>query len=857
MPRHFEGAPHHGVSLSGALLAMLVSSASADPPDALAPQQADLDGDGHDDVIAVSAEPPRLRVQLSTGGSFVAPVTGAIDSARIEIAAASSTRPAIAVARIERRDQPAEAIVLTLRDERVEELWRGEVGALGDDGEGAMEVAITDAGLLRYQTRPGVERCDGQPARLFTEGWDFSSGRFRAIYNPTGLPADAEELQASSQPPMPQSPELSAVFRATAASTQRGAGDARELTAPIELDDGNPATAWRESVGGNGRGEFLTFRARADRARVAALRIVPGDAASSAAWKAANRLRRIGIVLGPQQAYWVRFSDSAAKPGAAFWVTLPEPVATRCVTVVLDATYRGTATPRGSGETAISELTVLTELDLAPGGADAALAAEVARGGSEGRQAARILASRSGGAAALAAALASASTPAAQLRLRLALAASQAPDARELAAGLAMAEATGADRAALTAALVRLGAAALPGLAALLTDAEAPLAARTAAADALATLGAAARPALLTAAGAGPRGLRVAVSKALAAPEDAQPALLAAATDSAAPAAEADLWRAIELAGRAHGFDSSVVASAAARLEGATAYELRYRLLALVATAGDGAALQAAWRVLSSLPEDAGGEALRRVAAEALADNPAPAARALLVRLADNADPGVRLAVAAALGQRADADANSDALLVNRLRSDGWPAVRRRAAAALTPRCQRSAPVAEALEAALRDRALPVRREALLALVACRAPRIEQTLERVALDAAAAMALREVAVLAIPRLGERATLEPLLKVFAAARQAAWSDPRAPRLAAAALTAMGQLGGRSASRTILAAARDASFPEIQAAAVTAAGTLCPEGALPVLTGLSSSSEPSVAVAARAALRRCKR
>ncbi len=80
-------------------------------------------------------------------------------------------------------------------------------------------------------------------------------------------------------------------FHFVAASTTRGAGsDARGLTAPLELDDGNPATSWAEGLGGDGRGEFLTARAAATGYPIRGLRILPGDGASLQAFHAKNRV---------------------------------------------------------------------------------------------------------------------------------------------------------------------------------------------------------------------------------------------------------------------------------------------------------------------------------------------------------------------------------------------------------------------------------------------------------------------------------------------------------------------------------------------------------------------------------------
>lgn len=101
-------------------------------------------------------------------------------------------------------------------------------------------------------------------------------------------------------------PTRSAVWHATAASSMAGASDASELTAPRALDDGDPATAWREDRGGDGRGEFFTFRAAAD-ATAVALRIAPGGAADPKT-RGQNRIARLAVVAGAD-AVWIEVPE--------------------------------------------------------------------------------------------------------------------------------------------------------------------------------------------------------------------------------------------------------------------------------------------------------------------------------------------------------------------------------------------------------------------------------------------------------------------------------------------------------------------------------------------------------------------
>ena len=162
-------------------------------------------------------------------------------------------------------------------------------------------------------------------------------------------------------------------FHFVAASTTRGAGsDARGLTAPLELDDGNPATAWAEGLGGDGRGEFLTARAAATGYPIRGLRILPGDGASLQAFRgeesrqpAADRARdRRPDSASTSSCRTIRPATppTGATPTGC---RLPKPVTSSCVTVVITGVAPGNeaAPPKNYGTTAIGELAIFTDAD--------------------------------------------------------------------------------------------------------------------------------------------------------------------------------------------------------------------------------------------------------------------------------------------------------------------------------------------------------------------------------------------------------------------------------------------------------------------------------------------------------------
>jgi HEAT repeat protein len=885
--------------LATTLLVLPCMEAAAQEP--VAEATFDVDGDGAVDRIRI--EPPgvvhvalargralRERFEAPPGTLATAQVSAdagpALGGRRVVVVTAvfmAAGQPASAAAPLPVPGGPgrerAEALVLAWHDGGLARLWQGPVGRRGD-GEHSVHVALTPLGLLRYQARPEVQRCDGQPMYLQPQAWDFRSASFRPVYNAPRLPASAPVLAATPEPPPGASAALASSFRTRAASTQAGAGDAGDLVPPRELDDGNPGTVWRESLGGNGRGEIITLGTSLPRAEVAAVRIVPGDAASPERFRRGNRLRRVGLLVGAERAFWIDFAaDPAAgklPAGTSYWAMLPEPVAAQCVTLVLDGVYPGTAagSPH-AGDTAIAELAVLTTLDLAPGGAEAALIERVRAGGEAGRSAARLLAQR--GAPAVAAVRqaleASALTDEQRLRLRRVLAEIRDPaTAAELVEGMAQPGASDAERRDFLRALVSLGAEAVPALAALLADQQAAQPARTAAAAALGEIpGPAAPAALITAAGQGPRPLRRAVVLALAHRDpgrtdvtDSLDLLLGAALQAGRESEsgrESDLWRALGLLAR--GADAAAreraVVAMTARLDTAAGYELVARLVAAAAPLAAPAQLDALAAALGRLPaREPETLVLYRLAAAALADNPAAAARARLVDLLGAADPGVRRAAADALGRRRDADAGTDQALITRLRDDAWPRIRHLAAAALATRCGTAAAPAQALAAAVTaDADVEVRRGALTALVSCRAAGVGALLLQTASSREQPVPVRQRAITLVAVLGDRALAPGLVKLFETLRERAWSDAKALRLAAAAAVTLGRLGDPAAIPPLLAAARDPAFPELQAAAITGLGEMCPRQALPIFEQARASAERAVSIAARSASRRCSR
>ncbi len=777
----------------------------------------------------------------------------------------------IATARFAWRGKPAssETLLLVWRGGKLEELAPTvALGTQGRDAEWSREVKATPRGLLLSERRPGVRRCDGKAPYLYPRAYDWKRGRFRPITNLVRVASGSPTLTATTAPPPSATNVMRpASFRVTSASTSRDARNAGELAAPLALGDGTLATAWSEGFSGFGRGEFITATGSLRGARVRAIRIVPGDASSDKAFRATNRLKRIALLVGSSKSLWIEFPvDPATRPrDTYYWAVLPEDVDTRCVTVVIDQVY---GKSRG-GVTAIAELAVFTDLELTAGGIEATLAARVTAGGSRAPEAARTLATR--GALATAALIAELTSAPRNLlalrRLRLAIAQVGHPSGlREIARAFAIPGLTDDERRMTSDALVAIGAPAVVHLAQLLVARRAPRTVRLAAAAALGRItDSSAHAALLAAAGTGSRHVRLGIVTALAtrAPSEL-PAIVAAAAqaerDTNEPR-EADLWRAAARMAR-RTTRPLLVAQAgraiAARLSTATSYELRYRLFDAAGSVESDDTIRALARVLRATTETAQDHALRRVAAFALSRNQSQSARALLVHLAGNTDPGTRAEALRGLGARADLAPDTDAAMGERLATDPWYNVRRIAASALARRCNTAAAAAPLFTAVAADKDVGVVRAALTSLVSCRAPGIEQTLFTVARNKKRPPAAREQATTLVATLGACTSAKPLARLFRQFRSEAWSSAISVRLASAAAGAMGALGCKQAalSDALLRAARDSSFPSIQAAAVTALGRLCPHGARAIIAALRISPNRGVAIAARGAWPRCR-
>jgi hypothetical protein len=736
-----------------------------------------------------------------------------------------------------------EGVVLQQVGGTWKEVARAMVGGSGLDADFGYALDARPEGVYRYQTRPGYTRCDGQPAYLFAEG--LNGSKFQRLSKiPTGIPENATVITA--KPDANPARDVT-IYRARVASHQPGAIDAGALAIPSELDDGKPATTWREDlVSSAGEGQFFTYVPRVKTAKASQIRIVHGP-------KGSNRLQRLGLATA-SGSWHIDIPDGA--PGSAYVADLPSPVA-GCVTLVIESTY---GAPNGA--TQIGELVV-----YAGDEGEATLAHAVAEG-TDARIASQELARRgAAGVKAIEDELAKTKDHNARSRLFSALVGIKDPAAGPLLARAASeGELQGPELVAAISALAGLGQGqALHDIAA---KGGTPIDARVAAVRALRVP--AERDVLISLAGVGPREVRQATIEALTALEVAT--LATAAQAATKPSASGDLWRAVTRRARAHTDERPAALTAmTAAITQNNDYERRYRLVDGIAALGDVTALKSLTALLKQLPaDDAEAIAYKQIAARAVAVNPRPDAFDLITALAADRDAGVRLAALSALAGASGGSEGAwhgavgadgiDRILTTSLYTDTWPEVRRFAAQMLGDRCVRPGPAAALEDSLARDHDLNVRGDALTALVQCKAGGSAELLAKLWDDTKAPLDLRRRAVdLTVP-LGDMGLGGKLVGKFKQWRGAAIESEQALALAQNAAYAIGQLKPPGAAEALMAALDDAAFPEIVAAAATGLGLLgasCPATAVPKLKALAESDEQQIAAAARRAVAQCGR
>jgi len=295
---------------------LLTASASAAP---LAHLEQDVDGDGR--VDKVSVEPSGDLVIQGAVRSVLAlrpqPVTAELVAATVRGTPMVSAHYTAA--------GYDETSVYEFRSGVWVQVLREPTGPVPPDGDYSVAIVPTPNGIYRYQLRAGFHRCDGKPAYLFAEGW--TGKKFQRL---SKLPIDvADTAPVLVAKPDGQPAVQPLLYQAREASYEIGAENASALALPIELEDGKPATAWREELTTIGEGQFFTFEPRSANAKAHELRFV------AAAIKGTERPKRVAVV-GAKAAFHVELADI----DGAQSVELPQPIE-GCVSVVIESAYGG------------------------------------------------------------------------------------------------------------------------------------------------------------------------------------------------------------------------------------------------------------------------------------------------------------------------------------------------------------------------------------------------------------------------------------------------------------------------------------------------------------------------------------
>ncbi len=676
----------------------------------------------------------------------------------------------------------------------VEEIARENTGAEGD-GERSIEWNFDSNGLMRYQTSPSLDRCDGEN-KLLPERFDFSARQFRRVALP--VPLGGTRLRPSASVP----PDRPPLFHMVAASTAAGdEGRADRIAAPRELEDSDLDTTWQS---GPLVGQWVTARTPAKRP-LRLLRIVPGPTPP----------RELIILSGNGDRYRVTFFPSE-KP---LLFSLPEKAAA-CVSFVVAETAAEPA------QTSLAEIAIFSDADYIP---LANLAIELATGDNSWAKAPLIAGGKPAAQAIIA--LWPRSNDEQKLRLGDALSSISAPDiTSELASALATAPEKA--RPALLQALERRGDAAIAAALQVAADETLLVENRAAAIDLSGKLLEHSKhqdaniDGLSGSAGRGPVELRAATLRALKQISHGaqyRQQLELAITKLSAHSLTTDARRALAdlcLAIAAYS-GPQLLEAAWARARDDGDFDLRFALLRAL-----GDSKHNFEPVFSEVIAHDPDEVLRWVATEAAHDE------TTLLNAARDRDPRTRRAAVQKL-----ATLNSDGSereLRQALKSDRWPMVRSEAAAALGHRCLNASTGAKAhIATALAEVFRYGRGSESVQLASIESyshcSQNSEPIEQALLLESAPLSLRELATALLARrsTGSPALLSTARRLLAAPTQ----DESWWRLVASCVRALGHTQNRSdAVLEVLSSALDCPVSAvIRVAALDAVAELCPDGA----------------------------
>ncbi len=743
-------------------------------------------------------------------------------------------------------------------------IWHGLVGPQDRDAESRLSLAVAETGIEEFQTAARLGNCDGQPIRLFSRRWDPTTPGF--VPTPPSLPpVDGPVIQAHRGDPRAPSGRPVGTFHWVGASSNGPhARDARSLTAPLHLGDGNPNSVWTPGTPGDGAGEVLVARSGGGAQAVHGLRILVGDTSSAAAFATRLRPRRLSVLLGTgrsQDTTTRRFEVELvedADGGAGrylqpFWVALPEPVTASCVSLTIRQSA-GTRTAQAERVTAVADIDIFTDVDQQ--GGLARLVHAIASGTACESRLPELLALHAYNAVALAIAGTAGTGRTCLLEaLGHLLGGHERPDPLdEDAVGSAVVFAARnsnkSEERALSTIVAAMTRPPLRQLGELLRDERAADDDRVLAAHLLSVWGKTeAWQALVAAAGTSPAVVRTEVRQRLCAAKDPSARSVLRTAFDAAPSdpvpRRADLLMC--LAAMAPPDDGDLRTLLLAGTAPANAFEIRAR--AVVALGGIGGPRRIA--DLATVRAQAEDSVLRYLAVQGLADAPEAEATTALRQAVADADPRVRETAALALGRRRDQTAGP--LLIAGAKQEPWPAVRRAEIIALGQICGRAA--GDLLVIANERDVTEVRRAALLGLGTCKDPRALSIFLRVLGRRNEVASLRELAARLLGQLQDRAAAPEMSGAVQRLLVESGPDLALEGVAVTAITALASIGGNEALDTALMVAADPR-PSLQRGGITALGILC-DGAAgrAVLLRAAQGNDPTLGNAAKAALQGC--
>ena len=738
-------------------------------------------------------------------------------------------------------------------------IWWDEAGALDVDGETAQQIVVTEKGIEQFQTAARLHRCDGVPAQLFRRAWDFASRRFRP--EPPALPGAAPlAIKAHrGDARMPAGKPVGGFHFHVVSSSAGVNGDVRRLSTPAAVSDDDPSTVWAADSR-DGRGEFFTARSSAGFA-ITGLKILPGDTRSAQTFAAAARPRRLTLLFGRGADQSIDVDLAEDSDGGArrfrqpFWIPLPKPIGSSCLTVMVREVTSGRAA------TAIADMAVMTEID-GPQAVDR-LVADLAAGTScETR---RPLLVSIGGSALDKVTTALASSPAGSGRACLietvaALmpapsATNSQPVAPALASALAAAlvAATPDEEKIIFQLLARLQEPPLSAIAALLADEKRAEPDRLRAAHALGLLAQPeARRALLAAVGKGSPALRAGLRETAA---GSKPPLAQAVQDAltqlavSAQGQRADLLFVLAAAAtREPEQVNAAIEVLHATLGGKASFEEQARAIQGFGMIRNAAATAS----LVAFRAHASDSVLRFFATRELAGISDPeAGLALRAALRDN-DPRAREAAALALGQRHDKSIAPE--IIEAAKQEPWPFVRRAEVTALGDLC-----VPEGNKLLLRayqKDGEDIRMAALIGLAHCRDRRASALLVHVLGRLPESADMRSLAARLLADMNDPRTTARMAAVLKRLQTESQSDLSLEGTATETVMALAAIGGKDSVAAAVGLLADPR-PSLQKAGVQALGKLCDpgQGAAALRTATQNKDE-SVSVAASLATEHCR-